>query len=280
MARKKKNQEIEMMPSNEAVSFESEPMFEADAYTAPQPEAGSDVTVLKTVGTGGPVPIVAPRHNTIQLQPIVVPLAVVPYMTQDSSVLRTDAPQTYAQAELDEEAADFEAVEAKKLKKQRKSQPRIFGLITFILFGVALIPYVLSLFMNEVYGISLEKLNVVSIITSWIENGFAFRPLINLGNVIFALLSAIGALIGLLTILFGKYPRALNLLITAAISVAHVVFLVVWITRGSFVVSEKIPFIVTGVASVVNLILAIVFSVFLNKLDDKSEKHQQVAREI
>ena len=90
MSKKDKKQEIVMTPDNGEIKLEDEPMFESEAYAAPQPEAGSDVTVLKPVGTGGPVPIVAPKHNTIQLQPIVVPLAVVPYMTQDSNVLRTD----------------------------------------------------------------------------------------------------------------------------------------------------------------------------------------------
>ena len=65
MAKKDKKQEIVMTPDNSEVRVEDEPMFESEAYTAPQPEAGSDVTVLKPVGTGGPVPIVAPKHNTI-----------------------------------------------------------------------------------------------------------------------------------------------------------------------------------------------------------------------
>ena len=73
------------MPAEEPVLYESE------AYGDPQPDAGATTTIMKPVGIGGPVPIVAPKHNTIQLQPIVVPLALVPYMTQDSDVLRTVA---------------------------------------------------------------------------------------------------------------------------------------------------------------------------------------------
>ena len=93
MAKKDKNQEIVFSPDTNDVRVDDEPLFESEAYGTPQPEAGSDVTVMKPVGIGGPVPIVAPKHNTIQLQPIVVPLAVVPYMTQDSNVLRTDGKQ-------------------------------------------------------------------------------------------------------------------------------------------------------------------------------------------
>ena len=87
MSKKDKKQEIVMTPDTGEIKTDDEPMFESEAYTAPQPEAGSDVTVLKPVGTGGPVPIVAPKHNTVQLQPIVVPLAVVPYMTQEIEAL-------------------------------------------------------------------------------------------------------------------------------------------------------------------------------------------------
>ena len=65
MSKKDKKHEIVMTPESE-IKVEDEPMFEAEAYTAPQPEAGSDVTVMKTVGTGGPVAIVAPKHNTAQ----------------------------------------------------------------------------------------------------------------------------------------------------------------------------------------------------------------------
>ena len=86
MAKKNRKPEVEKVPeSNAPIVFENEQtLYEAEAYGSPQPEAGSDVTVMKPVGIGGPVPIVAPKHNTIQLQPIVVPLAVVPYMTHRS----------------------------------------------------------------------------------------------------------------------------------------------------------------------------------------------------
>ena len=126
MSKKDKKQEIVMTPDNGEIKLEDEPMFESEAYAAPQPEAGSDVTVLKPVGTGGPVPIVAPKHNTIQLQPIVVPLAVVPYMTQDSNVLRTDGrgQNVYAQATVEnDEATDSKRFPRARSKRKAKCNP-------------------------------------------------------------------------------------------------------------------------------------------------------------
>ena len=80
-----------------AAASEEEPketLYESEAYGNPRPDTGTRTTVMKTVGVGGPVPIIAPKHNTIQLQPIIVPLAVVPYMSQDSAVLNTEGETT------------------------------------------------------------------------------------------------------------------------------------------------------------------------------------------
>lgn len=285
MARKKNKHNEMTAPVQPAVNFEQEPMFESDAYFTPQPEAGSDVTVLKPVGSAGPAPIVTPSHSTVQLQAIVVPLAVVPYMSHDNSVLMTNAPAyTPAQRSMGgypSQAAEFEAVDAKKLKKQRKAQPRVFALVNFLIYAVALLPFILALFMDEFRGISLDHYNVIEIIKGWIANGFDWQPLINIGNVAIAGICAIGAVLSLLTIVFGKYLKVLNILLTVLAIGAHVALLVKTIMDdGQFIIMENIPFLVSGIASVVNFILAIIFTVSTNKLEDKSESMQGFAREI
>ena len=122
---KKDNNITAMAPENSVgvTDRTEEPvLYESEAYGNPQPDEGTKTTVMKPVGIGGPVPIVAPKHNTIQLQPIVVPLAVVPYMTQDSDVLRTDgrAP-SYPQNEY-ASAVEFE--EEKAAAKKRRDCSR------------------------------------------------------------------------------------------------------------------------------------------------------------
>lgn len=283
MSKKDKKQEIVMTPDNGEIKLEDEPMFESEAYAAPQPEAGSDVTVLKPVGTGGPVPIVAPKHNTIQLQPIVVPLAVVPYMTQDSNVLRTDGrgQNVYVQATVEnDEATDFETVSARKVKKKGKVQPRIFALVTFLLSALTVLPFILSYFMTSVGSVSIEKLNVIGVIQNWIANGFALRPLSNLAYIGVAAVSAVMTIASLISVIVGKYPRALNFIFALASSGAMLALLIKWLVAKTFVASEKIAFLIVLVLCLVNLVLTIVFAILMNKLDDKVENVQNMSREI
>lgn len=283
MSKKDKKQEIVMTPDNGEIKLEDEPMFESEAYAAPQPEAGSDVTVLKPVGTGGPVPIVAPKHNTIQLQPIVVPLAVVPYMTQDSNVLRTDGrgQNVYAQATVEnDEATDFETVSARKVKKKGKVQPRIFALVTFLLSALTVLPFILSYFMPSVGSVSIEKLNVIGVIKNWIANGFALRPLSNIAYIGVAVVSAVMTIASLISVIVGKYPRAFNFIFALASSGAMLALLIKWLVTKTFVVSEKIAFLIVLVLCLVNLVLTIVFAILMNKLDDKVGNMQNMSREI
>lgn len=283
MSKKDKKQEIVMTPDNGEIKLEDEPMFESEAYAAPQPEAGSDVTVLKPVGTGGPVPIVAPKHNTIQLQPIVVPLAVVPYMTQDSNVLRTDGrgQNVYAQATVEnDEATDFETVSARKVKKKGKVQPRIFALVTFLLSALTVLPFILSYFMPSVGSVSIEKLNVIGVIQNWIANGFVLRPLSNIAYIGVAAVSAVMTIASLISVIVGKYPRAFNFIFALASSGAMLALLIKWLVTKTFVVSEKIAFLIVLVLCLVNLVLTIVFAILMNKLDDKVENMQNMSREI
>lgn len=283
MSKKDKKQEIVMTPDTGEIKTDDEPMFESEAYTAPQPEAGSDVTVLKPVGTGGPVPIVAPKHNTVQLQPIVVPLAVVPYMTQDSSVLRTDGrgQNVYAQATVEsDEATDFQTISARKVKKQVKVQPRIFALVTFLLSALTVLPFILSYFMPKIGNISIEIFNVIGLIKGWVANGFELHPLANLDYVVVAGLSAILTVVSLVAIIVGRYPRAFNFIFSLASAAALVALLVKWLIDKSFVAQEKVAFLVVLVLSLVNFVLTIVFSILMNKLDDKMENAENMSREI
>lgn len=283
MSKKDKKQEIVMTPDNGEIKLEDEPMFESEAYAAPQPEAGSDVTVLKPVGTGGPVPIVAPKHNTIQLQPIVVPLAVVPYMTQDSNVLRTDGrgQNVYAQATVEnDEATDFETVSARKVKKKGKVQPRVFALVTFLLSALTVLPFILSYFMPSVGSVSIEKLNVIGVIKNWIDNGFVLRPLSNIAYIGVAAVSAVMTIASLISVIVGKYPRAFNFIFALASSGAMLALLIKWLVTKTFVASEKIAFLIVLVLCLVNLVLTTVFAILMNKLDDKVENMQNMSREI
>lgn len=283
MAKKDKKQEIVMTPDNSEIRVEDEPMFESEAYTAPQPEAGSDVTVLKPVGTGGPVPIVAPKHNTIQLQPIVVPLAVVPYMTQDSNVLRTDGrgQSGYAQSSVEnDETTDFETIAARKVRKRGKIQPRIFALVTFLLSALVVLPFVLSYFVKNVGSLSIEQFDVIGTIKGWVADGFSLHPLSKLAYIGVAGVSAVLAVISLVGIVIGKYPRALNCVFAFAAAGAMLALLIKWLVDHTFDAQQQIAFLVILSLALLNFVSSVVFAVLMNRLDDKVENAENLAKEI
>lgn len=282
MAKKDKNKEIVLTPDSDYQAVD-EPLFEAEAYANPEPEEGSDVTVMKPVGMGGPVPIVAPKHNTIQLQPIIVPLAVVPYMTQDSNVLRTDGrgQDSYAPATVEYgEATDFETVSAQKVRKRSKVQPRIFALVTFLLSALVVLPFILSNFVQNIGSMGIAEFNIIGTIQNWVANGFALRPIKNLAYIGVAGVSAIMVLSSLVSMIVGKYPRAMHIIFSLAAFLAMLALLIKWLVKKEFVIANKVGFVVILALAFVNFLLVVVFSCLLNKLEDKVEKSQNAAKEI
>lgn len=284
MAKKDKNQEIVFSPDTNDVRVDDEPLFEAEAYGTPQPEAGSDVTVMKPVGIGGPVPIVAPKHNTIQLQPIVVPLAVVPYMTQDSGVLRTDGKQQngYMPSTVEYgDATEFETVSTqKKIKKKAKVQPRVFALVTFLLSAVIVLPFILSYFMGSLGSVDISKYNVIGVIMGWVKNGFNARPLRNFAFIGVAAVQAVMVVTMLISIIVGKYPRAFTFILSLGSAAAMLAYLIKLLVKKQFVLNNQIALVVLVALTLLNLVLTIVFSCVLNKLDDKVEDSNRISREI
>ena len=250
-------------PENNApVVFEEEkPLFEAEAYGSPQPEAGSDVTVMKQVGIGGPVPIVAPKHNTIQLQPIVVPLAVVPYMTQDSSVLRTEGRQQPNMPEY-AEATEFSAPTAEKARKAKKgASPRLFVLVTFLLTAVLVLPFILSYFYESLgllkFG-GLDKFNIIGTIVGWIKTKSV--PMDGLyRNIIFiagGVSAAVLVIVELIALLAGKYPRAFTIIFSLVPTGTSLFILIYDLVKNNFVLNDRVALVVFVAIALLNLLLA------------------------
>lgn len=271
---------IETAPPAQEFGVEDEIILEADAYTSPQPDSGSDVTVLKPVGVGGPVPIVAPKHNTIQLQPIVVPLAVVPYMTQDSSVLRTDgrtAQPSYAQE--GGEATDFrsyDAVDRENAKKKKNvgAMARIFSLITFLLAAIATIPYILCYEGVTIGKVDFFEFDTILLIDMWVNKviDFSFTPVSNILGIAIMATTMLTALFALIGIIIGKYPKPLACIFLFIALGCLVAELVIDLVGKNFVFNDRIIFIVVLALTVVAFILSIVFSALINRREDKAEQ--------
>lgn len=285
----RKHQEDVFLEDEEPVTVDmadSEPLYEADAYGSPQLDAGADVTVMKQVGIGGPVPIVAPKHNTIQLQPIVVPLAVVPYMTQDSNVLRTDRGQTGYESEEEEEYredTEFAAVERKRaVKKKRKvSWPRIFSLITFVITALFIVPFFLSYKETDIGVMAIDEFNVIGIIQLWISGGFDINyDVFNLIYVIVMGLAGIQVILSLLGVLFGKYPKPIAPILSFLNMGCFIGILIYNIVKDNFIVNDSIGFIVMLAVAAFNFVLSVVLSVLLNHREDKEELRSRRGGEI
>ena len=297
MARKHQEVDIHDEPLMVDMS-EGEPLYEADAYGSPQPDYGSDVTVMKQVGIGGPVPIVAPKHNTIQLQPIVVPLAVVPYMTQDSNVLRTDNRQQGAYGRDEEEIygedTQFDTVErqrtrsrsAGKTKKKRKiSWTRIFSFISFLITGLFLVPFFLSYKEPAIGDMIIADFDVVSIIKIWIEliQSKTFHIEDEVTSLIYLIVMGIAGIQAILTLLgtvIGKYPKPIVSILSFLTTGCFAGLLIYEIVEKIFVAEFEIGLLVLLSVSALNFILSIVFSVLLNSKEDKEERKVRRGSEI
>ena len=283
----RKHQEVVIQDEPITVDMaDGEPLYEADAYGSPQLVVGADVTVMKQVGIGGPVPIVAPKHNTIQLQPIVVPLAVVPYMTQDSNVLRTDSRQGgYESAEEESYGEDtsFDTVERRKAvrKKRKTSFPRIFSFVSFIVTALFILPFFLSYKMTNIGVMEIAGFDVIGIIKIWIAGGFDIEAdVFNLIYVIVMGLAGIQVVLTALGIIIGKYPKPISPILSFLNMGCFIGILVYDIVQGGFIADENIGLLVMLSVSAFNFLLTVIFSVLLNRREDREEQRIRRGSEI
>lgn len=283
----RKHQEVVIQDEPITVDMaDGEPLYEADAYGSPQLDVGADVTVMKQVGIGGPVPIVAPKHNTIQLQPIVVPLAVVPYMTQDSNVLRTDSRQGgYESAEEESYGEDtsFDTVERRKAvrKKRKTSFPRIFSFVSFIVTALFILPFFLSYKMTNIGVMEIAGFDVIGIIKIWIAGGFDIEAdVFNLIYVIVMGLAGIQVVLTALGIIIGKYPKPISPILSFLNMGCFIGVLVYDIVQGAFIADENIGLLVMLSVSAFNFLLTVIFSVLLNRREDREEQRIRRGSEI
>ena len=276
MAKKDKDKIQNFVPDQEVVAPQEEPIFEAEAYGNPQPDAGMETTVMKPVGMGGPVPIVAPKHNTIQLQPIIVPLAVVPYMSQDSDVLRTDG-MTASEHEAAMAVSKMEAEkEAKARKKSKKASARAGAFFSFLLSGIVLAIYLLAYFMPEFYIFNFKAYNVIGTIIDWIGGIAPQNMAVALLHIISAGFAAIATVVSLVSFIVGKIPCGFNTVVTfisAATVDAALIYTAVKATQAgrAFDVMEYLEYIILAGVATLAFIVSIIILVGIGRKKDPYE---------
>lgn len=284
MAKKEKNSggAAEQQPADvkrDSALRDDEPLFETEAYGSPQPDEGQDVTVLKPVGIGGPVPIVAPKHNTIQLQPIVVPLAVVPYMSQDSEVLRTDGKASGYGADDYAEAIDFSKVhddaKIRKPSKRAGVQPRVFASITFVLSAAVIIPFILAYFYERIgQGFVLSNINIIGAIINWTKGVAPANQAVEILYIISACLAALSLLAALGAFIFGKYPRFLLCASTALSAGPLLAVLIYELVKQLFVLQNEIAFVTVVALALANFVFSVIFTLVLSIKQRKREEYE------
>lgn len=252
--------------------------FETEAYGNPEPDKGMDTTVMKPVGMGAPVPVVMPKHNTVQLQPIIVPLAVVPYMTQDSDVLRTDG-ESAGQYQSRQAASEFEnagTAKREKVARQKKESTgkRIVAFVEFLFAAVVVSAIILAKYCPELGLLKLGDMNIIDSIANWISTGIAPE------NMLFIILYSVMALFGgitfiisLISLICGRLPSRFIVLTSLLYAAPVVAVLCIRLVQNTFVLDDEIALIVLASSSVLSFILSIIFSVVLNRESyDKSPK--------
>jgi len=285
MSRKERNKEIVTTEFAEAV-LADEPVYEAEAYTAPPAEMSADGTVMKQVGTGGPVPIVAPEYNTIQLQPIVVPLAVVPYMTQDAGVLRTDGrPQAEFAAVAEEygEATQFESfTETKTTKKKRKRQlTRIFSAVSLLLTSFIVLLFVIADSQENVGSLYVGELNFIGTIKNWVEiKQFVLGRPEDLVYIAVPAFTAVLVITSIIGFIINRYPRPVTAIISCITLIALLVPMVWNLVENQFVLYEQAAFITVLCVNAVGFVLSVIFSIIINHKEDAAEQQIRYGKEI
>ena len=279
MAKKKYVQNFvpEQEVVQEEVAVQEEVLFESEAYGSAQPDAGMGTTVCKPIGIGGPVPIVAPKSSTIQLQPIIVPMAVVPYMSQDSDVLKTEGASRYAD-DYDTTASNFSRMETEEqIEKQRKSQKagaRVASFFMFLLSGLVVVAYMLAYFNPEVAILNFgTHLNVIGQIVDWASGTAPVNMVLTILHAVSFGLAGIIAIVTLITLFVGKFPSKFILILALLSAVAvdsALVYEVIDATNKGIEFSAVVYFeylIVAGVALLAFIISLIVVIAMGRKKD-------------
>jgi len=239
------------------------------------PEAEVQNTVVKAMA-GGSVPIIPPSP-IVQLQPIVVPIAVVPFETRDAKILQNvtvnsgqtaarpqgQTAQSAAYAQYAGGAAAHGAAARAAKSAGGKKLAAVKNAVITLLALLYLLPFVLAYFTPSLIpSFVLTDLNVVGKMLGFL-GGVAFNLI---GEIPFILLAAacgfalILVLINIITLFFGKYLR-FGALVLSIFPLLLALFATVYayIPALGFVAWNKGAFFIPTTIGLIQTVLSIVF---------------------
>lgn len=254
---------------------ESETLYESEAYGNPRPDQGTRTTVMKTVGVGGPVPIVAPKHNTIQLQPIIVPLAVVPYMSQDSSVLRTDGAAEGAEA-AQAAAVEFDAarIQSEKRAASRKLSTtfRVFSVVTFFLAAIIAAGFMFAAFHPALGALDFSGNDVIGNIEVLVGGAEPVVLSQTITNIIAAFGVVLTLLVSVLGAVIGKYARKTVVFSSVLALGSFAAELIAQAVRGTFSLAASGALILMAALSALMFIVSVAFAAVAVRREEETEE--------
>ena len=299
MAKKnKKKEELRLKELEEQQRKSQE--IETEAYSEATPDPGMETTFTKVVGTGGPAPIVAPKHTTVQLQPIIVPLAVVPYMSSDSDILKTEGKpgepsyQTGSEGGFSTEFKKVESHDVAKSNKKAKVRKRLFSLFSFIFAAIGVLYFVLIHFKPELFSfMGSNAIDPIGWLVHWIKGDlssyvdYAARGITTMDMkvyIIMFLLSLVGfvfaTFFNFIGLIFGKYPGGFYVSMMLLSFGATLIALIMNLVKSTFSMTNDAAMIFLVALSFFDMILCIVFATIHrrkeNQYEDEIEKSSQL----
>ncbi|MGI6228950.1 MAG: hypothetical protein ACOYIN_04910 [Christensenellales bacterium] len=230
-----------------SAGFYDEELLKEELQEAAEPEEEADVAsepasfkfkgaTFKKLQPNGPVAVIAPV-NPVQLTPIVVPVAIVPYATQNQPLLQYAVPSdqvyqgqgtssstefggSYDQPQASPFApapgAPFAATpampsEAAAVKKPQKAS-RVLFFLSFLFSAIYLLPILLGYFEVKIATIDFAGTNFINeLITAIQDNTFVdfIKDTGNIGNLLF-IVAVIFDLVVLIMSLVGLFSGKTN----------------------------------------------------------------------
>lgn len=172
-------------------------------------ESEEEKTVVKPVSAGA-VPIIPPSA-VIQLQPIVVPIAVVPFETHDTKMLHDAQKQGFIPATLDDNAPkggseNTEETVYVALDKKKDSIKSIVSLIFTVLY---IIPFIIAYFKSDLIpSLPLNDINAIGKLVQLFGGGLTLSGEIpSIMLIVSLLLSLVCLIMSLFSAIIGRYSK-------------------------------------------------------------------------
>lgn len=227
-------------------------------------ESEEEKTVVKPVSAGA-VPIIPPSA-VVQLQPIVVPIAVVPFETHDTKMLHDAQKQGFIPATLDESApkgGSSENTEETVYVALDKKKDKFKSFISLFFTILYLIPFIIAYFKSDLIpSLPLNDLNAIGKLVKLFGGGLTLAGEIpSIMLIVSLLLSLVCLIMSLFSAIIGRYSKIGTLTLAvfpALISIGVIAY--TYIPALGFT-GNKTAFFIPAAIGTLHTIFAAIFAI-------------------